>query len=410
MGHLGNIREKIQERSQAGGRYVRRVSTSVYAVIALYLLFGLSAISKAAQRVKRVIQSRKIFLRSSQSSHLMTSPWGYFHASWDESELPRSAAEDYDVLRDPNRRVESDFRVPSELKARVRFWAEIYSRYSSHYRVVHDRDNPEIVYGVIDLTPIYQNFSARAAASKAWQLDKKIQKELKERISEAMDITRPRKPKLSAEEREEIRDWLAGFDVKDAVSAQRLLKRMRSQSGQRDKFEKAVQRSEKYLPQIEELFRQRGLPVALARLPFVESSFNPHAVSRSGAIGMWQFMPETARRFHPTGGPKEWTDPVSQSRSAARMLTILRERLGDWGIAVTAYNSGAVRLARLVKEHKAESIADLIDLEPRRGRLGFAGKNFYCELLAAIHVEAYKDKIFPQQTLLTPTSGIAVKE
>ena len=187
---------------------------------------------------------------------------------------------------------------------------------------------------------------------------------------------------------------LAKFDIRTPDEAARPIRRIRAQSGQKDAFLKGIHRSRKLLPEIEAMFKEKGLPVALARLPFVESSFNPSAYSKVGAMGMWQFMPDTAKRFAPHASRRELVDPVKQSKSAVKMFTILKSKFADWGLAITSYNSGAGRVQRIADTYGAHDIEGLLKLPIERGKLGFAGTNFYCEFLAAVLAEGYQDKIF----------------
>jgi len=109
---------------------------------------------------------------------------------------------------------------------------------------------------------------------------------------------------------------------------------------------------------------------------------------------MWQFMPFTARQMiHPTK-TELWSDPLLQTRAAARMLIIYRSMLPDWSTTVTAYNSGPGRLSRLVRKHRTKSVGKLTEVQDPTG-LGFAGKNFYAQFLSANISEAYRRDIFP---------------
>jgi hypothetical protein len=380
-----------------------RLSRPVYLFIVILISFGTSAVAKAAQKVKKLVKGTKNNLKSSYSAYLSARAWGYFKPAWNgsvSSEWTDDATNEKDqILSDSENKIEEDFRVPRRLRGRVAFWVDVYSRFSSSYRIVHDRDNPEIIYGYIDFRPIYSAFPNRLATSKAYQIEKRILTELKGRIAEASGLENNARTQLDAGEKEQILEFLSKNNIASGERLQVALTRVRTQTGQRDFFLKAIQRSRKYLPQIEQLFRERGLPVALARLPFVESSFNAGAHSKDGAMGMWQLMPATAKLFDRHGTKRELSEPVRQSRSAARMLLLLKERLPNWGIAVTAYNSGAARLDRIVKKYRVGDIEDLIEVPASKETLGFAGKNFYCELLAANLVEAYQDKLFPPSAM-----------
>jgi membrane-bound lytic murein transglycosylase D len=303
-----------------------------------------------------------------------------------------------DVMDDTEGRVDKEFHASPQIRSRVKFWIEIYSRFNTSYRIVHDRSNPAIIYGYIDFSPIYKTYgNERLAEAKARQIEKKIVKELKARIAEAAGVSNT--SLMTAEEKEDFRKALADFGATTTEQMLALSGHVRTQTGQRDKFLKALQRSRDLLPQIEEVFKKRGLPVALARLPFVESSFNQRALSKTGAMGIWQFMPETARLFEPHGTYAQWSRPLPQSAHAAKLLSGFRNALPNWPIAVTAYNSGAGRLARIVRDYNVQTIDQLVDLPSSKETLGFAGKNFYCEFLAANLVEAYKEKLFPPSHL-----------
>ena len=72
---------------------------------------------------------------------------------------------------------------------------------------------------------------------------------------------------------------------------------LRTQQGLADEFARAAERADTYLPYMERIFKNRGLPHELTRIAFVESMFNREALSKVGASGVWQFMPDTARLY-----------------------------------------------------------------------------------------------------------------
>ena len=111
------------------------------------------------------------------------------------------------------------------------------------------------------------------------------------------------------------------------------------------------ERGLRYLPYICAEVQKRELPTELCLIPIIESALRPHAFSPQGAVGLWQFMPSTARRFDLT--LDWWTDQrrdVALSTDAALdYLTQLHERFGDWTLAFAAYNCGEGRMHRTLR-------------------------------------------------------------
>ena len=91
----------------------------------------------------------------------------------------------------------------------------------------------------------------------------------------------------------------------------------------------------------EELLKE-GMPLELEYLPVIESAINPNAVSRAGAVGLWQFMPATAKGLgmEINSLVDERRDPRISSRNAARYLKQLYDIYNDWSLAIAAYNCG----------------------------------------------------------------------
>lgn len=331
-------------------------------------------------------------------------PWSFFHPLWSDedpwtrffkdqstSALPTSSEDLSEYVDDPEGKLSKDFKVTPGMKKRVLFWVEIYAKYNSKIKVVHDRNDPGIVYGYIDLRPLYRVMGKSVAADvKANEIERKVIKEFKARLTEAIGISSTHI--LAPKEREEIRTFLSNTGALSPQATAELIENVRSQTGQRDEFLQALHRASTLLPHIETVFRKQNLPTELARIPFVESSFNVRARSNVGAVGIWQFMPETARQMiHPD--EEMWSDPLKQTTSAAKLFKIYRSILPDWSLTVTSYNSGVGRLRTLSTKHKVKNIEALLKAQGREG-LGFAGENFYSEFLAANIVEGYKEAIF----------------
>ncbi len=107
-------------------------------------------------------------------------------------------------------------------------------------------------------------------------------------------------------------------------------------------FELTLQRANYYMPLIKPIVRKHGLPEELALLPVIESAFNNHAVSRSGAAGLWQFIPSTARRYglRVDQFVDERFDVLKATDAAMRYLKDLYSMFGNWELAIASYNCG----------------------------------------------------------------------
>lgn len=121
----------------------------------------------------------------------------------------------------------------------------------------------------------------------------------------------------------------------------------------RDIMEEGLKRAGKYVPLFREIFQKEGVPLDLVYMAHVESHFKPNAYSRAKARGSWQFMLGTAKLY---GLRQDWwiderSDLIKSTEAAARHLTDLYERFGDWNLAMAAYNVGPSRIDRIKRRY-----------------------------------------------------------
>lgn len=152
----------------------------------------------------------------------------------------------------------------------------------------------------------------------------------------------------------ESSDILQGYeDIKFEIERNSKVERyIRRFSGKGKKnFAVILRRSEKYLPDIRETLRSEGVPQEIAYLPIIESGFNPRAVSKMNAVGLWQFIRPTGLKY----GLKinHWVDERMNAEkstlAAARYLRKLFDEFGSWELALAAYNCGEKRVEKAIR-------------------------------------------------------------
>ena len=159
----------------------------------------------------------------------------------------------------------------------------------------------------------------------------------------------------------------------------------------RSTFKLWLERSARYLPMMREIFAEQGLPEDLAYLAMVESGFNAKAYSWAHAVGPWQFIESTGKRY---GLANDWwhderRDPEKATRAAARFLSDLHKDFdGDWYLAVASYNAGPGKLRQAVRKYQTRDFWEL----SQKPYLRKETKNYIPKLRAVLLIAKQPEK------------------
>lgn len=300
----------------------------------------------------------------------------------------------------------AEFPRPASLEPAVGFWRSIFATFSRNQVVLHDNRHLGVVYQVLDF---------RHLAGSDGRLDVKAARHKKkevERVEKQIETALKRlhryggKPPKMTRLEARVRDRASQIPGKNIFGD--AAKRVRSQSGLRERFSSGLIRQRAYLVEMEAIFSARGLPVELAHMPLVESCFDVDAYSKVGAAGVWQFMPSTGRQYLKINSAlDERRDPLRSTEAAAEHLKRDYEGLGTWPIAITAYNHGRGGMQKAMRQHGSDFESMVHTYRGRR--FGFASRNFYVEFLAAIDVVRDAERHFGAQRRLEVPRSREVK-
>lgn len=290
----------------------------------------------------------------------------------------------------------SDAAFPThpELQPQVGFWRKVYATWKQNQVVLHDDRYLDIIYGVLTLPG--SNTDGQTPEQKAfikshYEMLKGLLRDVELKTASNFPLT-PTEQALANTIKNSSGGPSALFGVSD---------RLRTQRGLRERFKRGLEISGRYDSIFRRIFYEAGLPEDLAYLPHVESSFQNHAASSVGAVGMWQFMPGTARHFGMLNtAVDERRDPVAAAHGAARYLREAHDKLGSWPFALTSYNHGVGGMRRAQDALGNDFVATV------RGYLGpgfgFASRNFYAEFLAAREIARSPKRFFPEGLRFEP--------
>lgn len=279
-----------------------------------------------------------------------------------------------------------EFPQPEGLRTAVAFWMRVYLEVTTRGGLLHDSRHLGVVYETI-----------RFQGEKSDRARQRRVNERKRHWRAALRRLASGKAPRNEQEETVLRlfELELGHPPRPA-DFRNAARRVRFQLGQRDKFRTGLIRSGAYESAMRAIFRGAGLPEDLAYLPHVESSFNVKAYSKYGAAGVWQFMRATGRRYLRVDYTvDERLDPILATRAAARLLKDNYQALGNWPLAITAYNHGVAGMKRAKRKLGTKDLAVIVK-KYRSRKFGFASRNFYAQFLAARKVlHAYETYFGP---------------
>src|SRR5258705_8231546 len=235
----------------------------------------------------------------------------------------------------------SPFVLPAGLEPAVEFWKKVFSEVSLSQLIYFDPSDMSKIYEIVDVGE----------------------------ENRSNDYINSERARIAAAN---------GIDIE----------RVKAQRGVKERAAAGIKRSGRYISQIKQIFKDRGLPPEIAYLPIVESSYDMSARSSVGALGIWQFMPRTGREYMRVNSVvDERRDPIESSRAAASYLKQADEVLGSLPLAITSYNYGQGGMARAVAGIRSGYMVDLIRKD-NHSHLGLSAPHTFAQILSAVEGRA----------------------
>lgn len=266
-----------------------------------------------------------------------------------------------------------DFPTPKCLAERVSFWETIYRDIDVDSILLHDRENLGRIYGMARLSLNSQTRTYAANVYRDYYSGK---------LRELAAIYDKPQEWDSAH-----RDLMRHFTSKELSfeTFMQASKNIRVQSGLKRHFEDGIQRSLPIIGTIHSVVAQQGIPEDIVMLPHVESSYSTRAVSKVGAVGLWQIMPDTMRLLMGKGAVSRRNEVYTSTVAAAKLLKANYAQTKSWPLALTAYNHGVNGVMKAVRQTGSRDLCTIIE-RYESPSFRFASSNFYAQFLAARNV------------------------
>ncbi len=301
------------------------------------------------------------------------------------------------------------FAVPKGLEIPVKFWIDVYSKYTTDQGVLHDSDYIDLIYEQLDFVPVVSRTDIDRFQKERIKL--KMVKDAKLKTIALLEkLQKTKDPTSLSPEQKRIWDYFEKIKEPKKFLLASKKNRLRFQLGQKDRMIQGIYFSGRYIEEFEKIFREAGLPIELVRLPFVESSYNVLARSKVGASGLWQIMPYTMKGFMKRDAAIDQRNhPAEATRLAAKLMRINFNMLQSWPLAMTGYNHGPTGVLNLTKKYRTRELGELVQNLTIKKRFGFASRNFYASFLAALEVSSHATQYLGPVTWSQPLDSVDVK-
>ena len=289
------------------------------------------------------------------------------------------------------------FPRPAGLNDAVQFWRQVFGDWRLHQIVLHDDTHLGVIYDMIEIT----GYIGGQLSAEQQAIVDRHKKRLINQLNDLEYLVHKR-VNLTTEQQNLytlITRKAGPKAIRDAAQ------RVRVQRGMKESFQTGLEASSRYNILMREVFQENFLPEELVHLPHVESAFTTTARSPAGAVGVWQFMPITGKRYlRIDKSMDERYDPILATQGSAKYLAYAYNKLGDWGLAVTSYNYGLSGMLRARQEH-GKDIARIVK-EYDGASFGFASRNYYAEFLAVCDIMSDLSHYFPESVDYQPPPSV----
>lgn len=290
--------------------------------------------------------------------------------------------------------IDDFFPVPQGYERWIPFWTKVFAEYDSNNLIISDARCPEAIYAVIEIKEqdshesIFKKKNKKktdAAANVIEELSSMLDEHIEIKFLQTIDNLKLIYQNCG------MNDDIAWHDI-----------RLKLQRGNRDKLKYAIIRYGLYQNKIKSILREKKLPDDISLLPLIESNYWIFARSKAGALGVWQFMPGTGKKYMKINKYiDERMDPVKSTYAAALYLSQAYSALGSWDVTVTSYNYGNLGMIRAVNTLQTNDLSIILKKYKSRN-FQYASRNFYLEFLAVRHIMANLNKYFPNLQMLPP--------